>query len=99
MAFSKSFARNVEGSNYPKWEEVYLTEEEEKQQERKLREDNLEIMRECLVDAQKLMKELKDYQTDLVSLAISLFNKRASHSVHYKEQKTKEKFDQQFKKE
>ena len=33
MTFSKSFPKIVKGSNYPRWEEVFLTESEEKIQE------------------------------------------------------------------
>jgi len=38
MAYSKNFPRTVEGSNYPRWEEVYLTVEEEQQEEEKSRQ-------------------------------------------------------------
>jgi len=43
-------------------------------------------------------KSLKDYQTDLIHIAISLFEKRASHSIYWKESKAKEKFDGMFNK-
>jgi len=29
MPFSKSFPRTIKGSNYPKWEDVFISEEEE----------------------------------------------------------------------
>lgn len=95
MAFSKSFPKTVEGSTYPRWEEVFLTEEEEREEERKCREENIKIMRECVDDAKKIIQEknMKEYQTDIVNMAISLFEKRASHSVYWKESKAKEKFD------
>lgn len=101
MAYSKNFPRTVEGSNYPRWEEVYLTPEEEKEEEEKCRQDNLAVMKECVDDARELMieKGLKDYQSDLISMAIALFRKRASYTIHYKEQKAKERFDEEFKKE
>jgi len=56
-------------------------------------------MKECIEDAKLIMKEkgLKDYQTDLIHMAISLFEKRASHSIYWKESKAKEKFDEKFK--
>jgi 2-polyprenyl-3-methyl-5-hydroxy-6-metoxy-1,4-benzoquinol methylase len=38
-------------------------------------------------------RNLKDYQTDVINMAISLFEKRASHAVHHKESLAKEKFD------
>jgi len=100
MAYSKNFPRTVEGSNYPRWEEVYLTEEEEKKEEERCRQDNIKVMKECIEDAKKLMEEkgLKDYQSDLISMATALFRKRASYAVHCKEEKAKEKFDEKFKK-
>jgi hypothetical protein len=96
MVFSKNFPRNVEGSNYPRWEEVFLTEEEEKAEEERSRQENISLMKECVEDAKKIMaeKDLKEYQSDLISLAISLFEKRASHVIYWKESKAKEKFDQ-----
>lgn len=98
MSFSKSFPRTSKTSPYPQWEEIFLTEEEEKAQEEKCRNENIKLMKECIDDAKALMQEksLKDYQTDLINLAISLFEKRASHSVYWKESKAKEKFDEMF---
>lgn len=95
MPFSKSFPKTVPGSTYPQWEEVFLTETEEKEQETKCRDENITLMKECINDAKKIIedKSLKDYQTDIVNIAISLFEKRASHSVYHKESKAKEKFD------
>ena len=95
MSFSKAFAKNIEGSNYAKWIEVFLDSAEEKDAEKLCRSDNIEIMKECVNDALMIMKEkdLKDYQSDVISIAVSLFNKRASYSVHWKEKMAKEKFD------
>ena len=77
-----------------------MTEEEEKAVEQESREENVKLFRECIEDAKKIMQEksLKDYQTDLVHIAISLFEKRASHSIYWKESKAKEKFDKMFNK-
>ena len=96
MPFSKSFPKTIEGSSYPQWEEVFLTEEEEKEEERKCREENIKLMKECIDDAKKIIQEksMKEYQTDIINMAISLFEKRASHSVYWKESKAKEKFDE-----
>ena len=98
MAYSKNFPRTVDGSNYPRWEEVHLTEEEEEQEEEKCRKDNIEIMKECVDDAREVMREkgLKDYQSDLIGMAMALFRKRSSYSIHYKEQKAKDKFDEKY---
>ena len=77
MGFSKSFPRTTDKSAYPKWEEVYLSEEEEALEEKKARDENIKLMQECIRDARKIMKEenLKNYQTDLINIAISLFEK------------------------
>ncbi len=95
MAFSKSFPKSTDKTVYPKWEEIYLSEEEEKEQDDKARDENIELMKECIADAKKIFSEteLKDYQTDVISTAIALFEKRASHSIYHKENKAKEKFD------
>jgi len=34
MAFSKSFAKTTEKSVYPKWTEVFLTDDEEREEEK-----------------------------------------------------------------
>lgn len=98
MAFSKSFPRTIDKSSYPVWEEIYLSEEEEKEQEQKCKDENVFLMKECIDDANKIFSEknLKDFQSDVIKVAISLFEKRASHSVYWKENKAKEKFDKLF---
>jgi len=98
MTFSKSFPRTVKGSTYPRWEEVFLTENEEKEIEKLSKQENLKLMKECIDDAKNIIeeKDMKRFQTDLVRTAISLFEKRASHVVYWKESKCKEKFDKMF---
>ncbi len=100
MPFSKSFPKTSKTSQYPQWEEITLTGAEEKEQEAISRAENIKLFKECIEDAESLIKEkgLKDYQTDLISIAVSLFEKRASHVVYYKESKAKEKFDRMFNK-
>ena len=99
MPFSKSFPKATEKSVYPKWEEVFLTKEEELEQDKLARGANYEIMKECIDDAREIFreKELKSFQSDIIRVAASLFEKRASHPVFYKESKAKEKFDNQHK--
>ena len=53
----KSFPKTIEGSTYPMWEEVILTEKEEFVEEQKARRDNISLMRKCVEDAKKLMEE------------------------------------------
>ena len=95
MSFSKSFPKTVKGSTYPQWEEVFLTDEEEKQIEEKAKEENIKLMKESLDEAKRIFedKELKDFQTDIVRMAVALFEKKSSHVVYWKESKCKEKFD------
>src|SRR3989338_8345242 len=95
MPFSKSFPKTTNKSVYPKWVEVALTEQEEKEQEKISRQENSQLLKECLDDAKKIVQEKKlaPYQSDIVGLAIALFEKRASHSIFWKESKAKEKFD------
>lgn len=97
MAFSKRFPRPIEGSNYPEWVEVFLDEKEEKNVEAECREEDIRLMKECIDDATAIAKDknLKPFQTNIIDMAISLFEKRASHSVYWKESKAKEKFDNQ----
>jgi hypothetical protein len=95
MVFSKSFPKRTDKSVYPKWDEVFLSEEEERSVESECRDENIRLMKECINDAKKILDDerLKDYQTDLVNMAISLFEKRASHAVYWKENRAKEKFE------
>jgi len=99
MSFSKSFPRTNEKSSYPVWEEIILTSEEELNIERLANSENVKLMEKCLVAAKDLISKnnLKEYQTDIVNLAISLFEKRASHLVYWKEAECKKKFDTKFK--
>ncbi len=98
MVFSKSFPRKIQGQAYPQWEEVFLTEGEEVQAEKNARKENIKLMSECISDAEELFeeKDLKKYQTDIVNVSIALFEKRASHSVYWKERKAKDKFHKLF---
>ena len=95
MGFSKSYAKSSDKSVYPKWVEIKLNFEEEKEAINICREKNLEIMNECINDARIIAKENKlfESQQGIIKIATSLFDKRASHEVFFKEQKTKEKFD------
>jgi hypothetical protein len=95
MAFSKAFAKTTEKSVYPKWTEVFLSKEEESEEEKKCRQENIILMKDCVEDAKKIFsdKKLKDYQTDVIHIAVALFEKRASHAIYWKESRAKDKFD------
>jgi hypothetical protein len=95
MAFSKTFPKAIPGTNYPQWEEVFLTKEEEKQTEEQCRRENIQLMDECLQDAKTLViKSGINTDENRAQVAIALFEKRASHVIFWKESKAKEKFDQ-----
>ncbi len=95
MAFYKRFPKRTEGSVYPKWVEISLSDDEEREIEQKAREEQIKLFKECIEDAQKVAVErnLKLYQTDFVAMASEFFDKRASHVVYIKEKKCREKFD------
>ncbi len=89
MAFSKSFPTTKD--KYPQWEEIFLSDEEEKRLEQEAREINNSLMKECIEDAKKNAPDL-----DTAKIAVALFEKRASHSVYYKERKCKDMFDKLY---
>ncbi|NQV91969.1 hypothetical protein HQ489_05850 [Candidatus Woesearchaeota archaeon] len=98
MAFSKKFPKDVEGSNYPEWKEIILTDEEEGQAEEEARREQFMLLDECLREAKSLaIKNQVNDDENVVTLALGLFDKRASHVVFVKEHKAKEKFDRMFK--
>ncbi len=101
MAFSRRFPRDVKGSSYPVWEEVYLSTEEEQKLEHDQRQHNIALMRECIADAKKIFFEekLKDFQSDVIQTAIALFGQRSRHAVYWKEESVKEKFDKAYRRE
>jgi len=98
--FSKSFPKQSKTSNYPQWEEITLTNEEEKAIEQISREENIKIFKDCIEEAKSALieKGLNESNSDIINVAIALFEKRASHEIYWKENKAKEKFDEMFNK-
>ena len=98
MVFSKTFPRTLKGSTYPIWEEITLDEKEEKEIEELAKKENYELMKECIEMAKKILAEkgYKEYQSDVIRLSSSLFDKFSSHQVYHKENRAKEKFDKKF---
>jgi hypothetical protein len=95
MAFSKSFPKTLPGTNYPVWEEITLTAEEEQLVEEECKKTNFLIMDEAIREARMLaIKNGMNEDSNIVQVAKSLFDKRASHLIFWKESKAKEKFDQ-----
>lgn len=96
MAFSKTFPKSTDKSVYPKWEEIFLTQEEENEAKLECRTENIKIMKECLDDARNIVQEkrLLENQMPLIEVAVNLFEKRATHEVFFKEKKAKKKFDE-----
>lgn len=94
MPFSKTFPKTVPGSNYPQWEEIYLTEKEEQEAEEECNRENAQLLDQCLQEARNLaIRHGVNNEDNVARLAIALFEKRASHIVFWKENKAKEKFD------
>lgn len=94
MVFSKSFPREIDGSHYPRWEEIFLSAQEEREREQVARQDNLYLIRQCVADARNVIKDekLMDMQSHVLNIALALFNKRAKHTVFYKEEECQKKF-------
>lgn len=94
MMFSKSFAKKTAVGG-TEWEEVKLTDDEEKQVDERARTENIVLMNQCIEDAKSILikKGLMSDDLSIVDVAIALFEKRASHSIYLKERKAKEKFD------
>jgi hypothetical protein len=95
MVYSARFPKTTDKSAYPKWIDIRLSKQEEDEIENNCKKENIVLMKECIGDAKKLFadEKLKDFQTDIIRLSIALFEKRASHSVYWKERSAKEKFD------
>ena len=94
MTFSKTFPRTIKGSNYPQWEEVFLTEDEEHQVEESCRIKNNQLFEESIFDAKQILqKKGLGEESLIISTAIALFEKKASHVIFWKESKAKEMFD------
>ena len=72
--FSKTFPRTIQGSNYPLWEEIYLTEQEERAAEESCRQENFQLMDEALQEAKMLaIKHGINEDQIRTQLAIALF--------------------------
>jgi len=98
MPFSKTFPKTLPGTNYPIWEEVFLTEQEEREVEESCRKANFQLLDECLHDSKAIaIKHGLNTDENRTKLAIALFEKRASHEIFWKESKAKEKFDKKNK--
>ncbi|MBI2019291.1 hypothetical protein HYS95_01310 [Candidatus Daviesbacteria bacterium] len=94
MAFSKAFPRQVSGSSSPVWEEVLLSEEEEKEAEEKCQRENFCLLDASLQEAKALaIKHGINSGANVTRMAIALFEKKASHQVFWKEKMAKEKFE------
>ena len=98
MAFSKAFPRVGPGGSTPKWEEIFLTAQEEREQEQVARQANQYLIRQCIADAKNIVKaeRLMDIQSHILTIALAMFKKRAIHAVYHKEEKCKEKFHKYY---
>ena len=92
MTFYARFPRQVGGKT--EWEEIKLTSLEEKEVEKEARLENYRLLRECIEDAKNIAeKHAIREESNIVSMAIALFDKRGSHHVYWKENRAKEKFE------
>lgn len=95
MAFTKRLPTERKGSPFARWEEVTLSSDEEREVEEQHRQEDIRLMRECLEDARKIFFEegLKEFQSNVVDVAVALFNQRSRHVVYWKEERAKKKLD------
>jgi len=95
MVFVKSFPKRGESRAYPEWVDVALTDGEERAVEQKAREENIRLFKECLDDAREVIREkqLKPFDDNLIEITKTLFDKRASHAVFWKENACRDKFE------
>ena len=98
MAFSKSFPRTVKGSSYPEWVDVYLSQKEERYIEESVRQEIIALMKKCISDAKGIFSSsgIEHEESDITDVATKLFDKLASHAVHAKERRCKDKFDRDY---
>ena len=96
MAFVKRFSGNNEKDV---WREVSLTDDEELLAEEIAFDENLRLMAECIVCAKNIAKsmELKEYQSDIVSVALALFHNVSKTQIMHKEEMCMEKFERAVK--
>lgn len=95
MAFTKSFpVQKTEGS-YTSWKEISLDHDEEKHAEEKARDDHIRQFQECLDDAKEILLKtgMKQFDPNIIAVANTLFEKRASHTSYYKEDAARKKFN------
>lgn len=95
----KTFPKTMDGSNYPVWEEISLTDKDEFAVEERAKKENIKLMKKCVAEARKMLEEvgMREYQSDILNIALAIFRKQASHVVYWKDNLCKEKFDRAFK--
>jgi hypothetical protein len=96
MSFVKTYPREMPGTNQTRWEEIVLDPQEEKEEEQRARLENIYLLRQCIADARNVMidEDLGNYNSQVINLAVSMFQKRASHAVFYKEKRCRLKFEE-----
>ncbi|MFW5745955.1 MAG: hypothetical protein ACOCWQ_00200 [Nanoarchaeota archaeon] len=96
MVFSKRFPYTENDSNYTRWEEVDLSSDEESRVSSQCRQENIDLMSQCIDDAREIILKqgMKVFDANIIQIALGLFEKRASHEVYFKEACAKQKFDQ-----
>jgi hypothetical protein len=94
VVYSRSYPRQDE-SGAPRWVEIFLSAQEEREREQIARQENLYLVRQCLSDARNVIKseQLMDMQSHVLSIALALFKTRAQHASEYKDELCRQKFE------
>jgi len=67
------------------WKEITLNDEEEREVELLARAYNVELLRQFLEIAEEITRDEGLKEDDRVRIALTLFEKEASHAVYWKE--------------
>jgi hypothetical protein len=91
MVFSKSFPKYFGKSI---WEIVSIDDSLEKEVEKRVLNENVVFMERSIENARQIFiqMKLKPVQSDIVIVAIALFEKRACHELYHKEDACKRIF-------
>ena len=78
MPFSKSFPRTIKGSNYPRWEEIFISEQEESEEEQILSSPAREL---DIFAREEMLKQLRTPGIEAFATSIAEQQKRLAESL------------------
>jgi len=95
MTFKKSFPHQKAEGAFTNWVEIALSNDDEKKAQDKARDEQVATYNQCLDDAREILLKngMKAFDPNMIAVANALFEKRASHTVYYKEEAARDKFD------